>query len=318
MRRGTEAAAVSVAVVTLLLAARPAAAQAWTPPAGDGVVTIAVQAIENTGHILSNGSTEPIGRSRTAGVYAAVDLGLTERLSASVGLPLVFARYLGPRPPNGGAELPVVQPVDICYCWQHGVADFDFGVRYNVTNGSLAITPSVAFTLPSHDYEYRGEAVIGRHLREMRIGVDVGSRLERLSPRAAVQLHYRYAVVERVLDIPNNRSNVSVDGTFLWTDRLAVRGTLARQVTHGGLRAGTGPPTLPPDEPWGEIVTLEQFREHDRLLRDNHWRLGAGVSYDLDRLELFASYLAFVAGTDTHAGRAVTFGASIPFHISLR
>ena len=38
--------------------------------------------------------------------------------------------------------------------------------------------------------------------------------------------------------------------------------------------------------------------EHDRLLRDNNLRLGAGVAYSMPRADVFASYVEFVRGTD--------------------
>lgn len=298
------------------LAASSASAQAWVPPAGQGALTVAFQAIDNTGHILTDGSTLPQGKSRNASIYLEVDYALTDRLSVAAGIPFVFAKYLGPRPPAGVPEPPMVQPVDLCYCWQQGFQDFGFTARFNLLNDSTALTPSVSLGMPSHDYGYVGEAVVGRHLRELRVALDAGTRLDAISPRLAIQGRYAYAWVERVLDVPNDRSNLSAEVLFQWTEKLSVRGSVYRQITHGGLRAGALPPTPPDGVPWGEITTPELFREHDRLLRDNNWRLGAGASFDLPRAEVFASYIEFLGGSDTHAGRAFTVGFSIPFERS--
>jgi hypothetical protein len=295
------------------LTASPALAQAWVPSAGQGSVTIAFQTIENTGHVLTDGSTIPQGKSRDASIYLEVDYAVTDRLSMTAGVPFVFAKYLGPPPPAGVPEPPMVQPVDNCYCWQQGLQDFAFTARYGLFNGPAALTPSVSYGLPSHDYAYAGEAVVGRHLHELRAAVDAGLRLDAISPRLAVQGRYSYAWVERVLDVPNNRSNITAEALFEVTGRLQVRGGVYRQVTHGGLRAGVGPPTLPDGYPWGEITTAELFHEHDRLLRDNYWHVGAGLSYGFSRMDVFASYVEFVGGTDTHAGRAFTAGLSLPF-----
>ena len=60
-------------------------------------------------------------------------------------------------------------PRDECRCWQSGWQDFGFTARYNVINGAFALTPSVSVGVPSHDYEYRGEAVVGQRLKEVRI-----------------------------------------------------------------------------------------------------------------------------------------------------
>ena len=168
--------------------------------------------------------------------------------------------------------------------------------------------------MPSHDYEFRGEAVVGQRLKEVRVSVDAGQRLAAISPNLYIQGRYSYAFVERVLDdVPNNRSNGTVEGGFLITRRLAVRGLLLWQRVHGGLRFGGADLEFP-----GDVNTPERMFHHDRLLRDNNWRLGAGVTYSLRQMDVFASYIEFVHGTDSHAGRAFTTGVSWPFELGRR
>lgn len=270
----------------LALAGAPSAtAQAWAPPAGQGWVTVAVQGIDNTGHVLRDGSTLAIGKSRNAALYVEAAYAVTDRLSLSAGVPFVFAKYLGPR---FDPELPMVQPVDACYCWQNGLQDFGLTARFNVLNGPTGLTASASFGVPSHGDEHVGEAVVGRGLRELRLAVDVGRRLDFLSPRLALEGRYSYALVERVMDVSTNRSNASVELAFQPLDRLAVRAVVSRQVTHGGLRPGLEKPP-PAGYPWGEITTAELFREHDRLMRDDSWHVGAALTYALARADLFAS-----------------------------
>jgi hypothetical protein len=286
-----------------------ASAQAWVPPAGSGSVTLAGQAIDNTGHILTDGSTIPFGKSRSAAVYLAVDYAITDRFSVAAGVPFVFAKYLGPRM---DPEPPMVREVDRCYCWQKGLQDITVTARFSLLNGATAVTPSISIGAPSHDYNYVGEAVVGRRLKEVRLAIDAGRRLDAISARLAVQGRYSYAFVERVLDVPNNRSNASVELLFRLTDTVSVQAMAARQITHGGLRAGVLPPG-PTGVPWGEITTPELFAQHDRLLRDNNWRAGTGMTYRFPRADVFVSYIEFVSGTDTHAGRAFTAGVTLPF-----
>ena len=311
--RGAARTAALAVALAAALAPSPAFAQAWVPSARQGSVTVAFQVIENTGHVLTDGSTIPLGKSRDASIYLETDYAITDRFSVVAGVPFVFAKYLGPPPPPGMPEPPMVRGVDACYCWQQGWADFGFTARYNLFNGAGALTPSVSYGLPSHDYVYRGEAVVGRHLKELRLAVDAGLRLDAISPRLAVQGRYSYGWVEQVLDVPNNRSNVTAEALFQATDRLQVRGGAYRQITHGGLRLGTQGPTMPDGYPWGEATTPALFAEHDRLLRDNYWHLGAGFSFFFAWADVFASYVEFVGGTDTHAGRAFTTGLSVPF-----
>src|SRR5262249_6563488 len=154
----------------------------------------------------------------------------------------------------------------------------------------------------------------GRHLKEGRIAIDAGQRLEAISPKLSVQGRYSYAFVERVIDdVPNNRSNANFETTYLPTRKLAALGFLSWQRTHGGLRFGAGPETslvFP-----GDVNTPERLFQHDRLLRDNYWRAGAGASYSFPRMDVFASYTTYVSGTDAHTGRALTFGVSWPFQL---
>jgi hypothetical protein len=63
------------------------------------------------------------------------------------------------------------------------------------------------------------------------------------------------------------------------------------------------------------VDTPDLLEQHDRLLRDNNWRAGGGLAYSFERVDLFASYLAYISGTDTHAGGALTVGFSVPFHL---
>jgi hypothetical protein len=278
-------------------AGRPAHAQAWTPPSGTGAVTVLTQFIDNTGHRLDDGSLLPDGKSVDVGLYLEGEFAISDRLSLSAGIPYVFAKYVGPGP------TPADLPVDRCHCWHSGWQDVGVTARFNLLGGSFGLTPSVSYGVPSHAYNYEGEAVVGRRLRELRLALDAGVRLDRVSPKLSVQGRYAYAFVEQVLSIPNDRSNVSVEGAYQFTRRFSARGMLLFQHTHGGLR-------FPAD-----VTTEELFRQHDRLLRDDNWRLGAGLAYSWPRVDVFASYVEYMGGTNTHAGRAITVGASWPFSV---
>ena len=295
--------------------ANTATAQAWVPPGGSGSVSLSYQRIDNTGHFRTNGLLVERGQSLNMGLYIEGEYSLTNRLSVAAGLPYVFGKYTSANPP--APPIPYL-PRDRCHCWQSGWQDFGFTARYNVVHaadGAFALTPSVSVGVPSHNYEFRGENVLGRHLKEVRIAVDAGQRLGAISPNLFLQGRYSYAFVERVIDIPNNRSNASVETTYLLLRRkLAARGFASWQRTHGGLRFGSPPPAnlvFP-----GEVNTPEFLFQHDRLLRDNNFHAGGGFSYSFPRMDVFASYTAYVSGTDTHAGGALTLGVSWPFEFS--
>jgi hypothetical protein len=53
----------------------------------------------------------------------------------------------------------------------------------------------------------------------------------------------------------------------------------------------------------------------DSLIKDNNFHISGDVAYSLPQLDVFGSYVHFADGTDTHAGRAISFGVSWPFQI---
>ena len=285
------------AFAIVLCAVRLAHAQAWVPPQGVVAVTLLVQEIDHTGHRLP-GLFDRDGKSVNRDLGVGLDYAFTDRWSISLGLPFVGSKYLGPNPP----PLPIPDlAVDHCRCWHRTWQDVSATSRFNVISSDtgFAFTPSVAVVLPTHNYDYQGEAVAGRHLTELDLAVDAAQRLDWISTRLAISGHYSYAVVERVLDIPNNRSNVGLDVEYAASRRLSLAGVVMWQHTHGGvpvLAVMTGPPEL--------------LAEHDRLLRDNSMHAGGRVSYSFRRLKIdvFGSYIAFVSGMNTHAGRAITVG----------
>ena len=309
-RRRSILAQTFLAVVAFSATARNACSQAWVPPQGVGSVSLTYQTINNTGHRRFDGYLSEAGQSTNIGLYVEGEYALTDRFSVTAGLPYVFSKYTATQPPPVQIPYP---SVDQCHCWHGSWQDFGFTARYNLVRGTFALTPSVSTGLPSRSYYYAGEAVTGRDLKEVRLAVDVGQRLDVISSRLSVQGRYSYAFVERVIDIPNNRSNAIGEGAFLLTRKLAARALVSWQHTHGGLSVGS--PTSETLPFPGEVNTPERLAQHDRLLRDNYWHVGGGVSYSFSRMDLFASYIAFVGGGDTHAGAALTVGMSFPYQL---
>jgi hypothetical protein len=285
---------VLVAIAALTIGHASAHAQAWVPPAGIGVVSVVYQTINNTNHRLTDGSLFDGYDSQSRGVLFSLEYAFTDRLSISVGVPYLGSKYTGPEPSFFGLAL------DDCFCWNHGWQDFGVTGRYNVVNGAFALTPSISLGIPSHNYDYFGEAVLGRNLNEVRLAVDVGRRLDAISDRLSVSGRYSYAIVEKVLALPNNRSNISMDGDILVTRKLSTRVGVSWQRSHGGLTSS-------------DMTTEEQFSQYDRILKDNSFHVSGGVSYSLPKVDVFASYVHYADGTDTHVGRAITAGVSFPF-----
>jgi hypothetical protein len=300
------------AALWLTASATSAFAQAWPMPKKTGAVSLVYQWIDNTGHRLSDGVLLDDGKSHNQGLAVAVDYGVSEKLSVSLGIPFVGAKFLGPNLPPVPPELQ--SPNDLDGEWHSGFQDFALSARYNVlSHGAFVLTPAVAVVIPSHAYAYRGEAVLGRRLKELQVGVNLGRTLDEISSNLYVSARYAYAFVEQAeVDVPNNRSDAGLEIGFLPVPKLTLQGMLLWQRTHGGLRFGTMPPGTPVFP--GDVNTPERVLEHDRLLRDNSFHLAGALSYAFGSVDVFAQYLAYVSGTDTHAGRLVSVGVTWYFN----
>ena len=286
-------ASLALATVVSVGISTPAFAQAWVPPAGIGIVSVVYQNIDNTGHRLADGSLLDGYDSVSRGVLVNLDYAITDRFSFSVGFPYIAAKYTGPEPSLFTLE------IDECQCWNHGWQDLSATARYNIRNDAFAFTPSVSFGVPSHNYEYVGEAVLGRNLREISFAIDAGHRLDAISDKLSLSGRYSFAIVEQIDDVSNNRSNMSVELGIQATRKIAARATLSWQRSHGGLNSTE--------------FNEENFLLFDRVLKDNNFHIGGGVAYTLPYFDLFGAYRHYATGTDTHAGRAITAGVSVPF-----
>ena len=286
---------------TLTLVSSPLAAQAFTPPRGVGSVTLAWQYVDNLGHLMSDGFYVARGQSVTTAADLELEYGFTDRLSATFEVPYVYAKYTGSLPSRSNLER------DNCKCWHSALQDFSLAARYRLGDDRWAVTPLVRYVLPSHEYAHKGEAVAGRDLEELQLGVNFGTRLAFL-PKAAVQASYTYAFVEKVIGIKYDRSNAVIDLGYAVTRRLFLHANGLWQRTHGGLRAGsdTGNPFPIP----GELNTPERRAEGDRILRVNNWKVGGGASYSLGPVDVFAAITNVVQGTDSHRSQAYTVGAT--------
>jgi hypothetical protein len=296
-------------LVILASASAPMAlAQAWPMPKKTGAVSLVYQWIDNTGHRLSDGTLLDDGKSRNQGLALVVDYGISDRLSVAVGVPFVSAKFLGPNPPPVPPELQ--NPNDLDGEWHSGLQDLAVAARFNaLAREGFYVTPAVALVIPSHSYDYRGEAVLGRRLNELQLGVNVGRTLDFISPNLYATARYAYAFVEEAeVDVPHNRSNFGLEIGIQPARRLTLQAIALWQRTHGGLRFGTMPPGTPVFP--GDVNTPDRLLEHDRLLRDNSFHLAGAASYALGGVDVFAQYTAYVSGTDTHAGHVVTAGVT--------
>ena len=200
-------------------------------------------------------------------VASDLSCGVADRLAIRLNVPFVISKYDGsfPHPPVAGqANLDDGN-------WHSTFQDLLAEVRFRATQGSIAVTPFVAVTVPTNFYEYYGHAAPGRKLVEGQVGVAAGRLLDPILPNAYVQVRYMFGVPEKVAGISHNRSQVSFETGYLLGPALTVRAIGSWQKTHGGWRA-------PIDFP---ANTSPGFHVHDQVIRNSYLRLGGGVSYSL-------------------------------------
>jgi hypothetical protein len=164
---------------------------------------------------------------------------------------------------------------------------------------------SATYGNPTHNYEYAGEGVIGFGLKELGLNADAGERLDFVVPGLSIDGHYGYTIVERVLDISHNRSNARLHTGYLFPGGVGGHLILSWQHTYGGLR-------FPMDvEPFPE-----RYTEFHRLLQDNYFQAGAGVSYTWRDWDLSLSFLKTISGTNTHNVHVYTASVGRSFRLS--
>ena len=306
---GRQAAAGAALVIVAMAAdARPSAAQAWVPRSREGEVTFVVQTIDHLGRVFKDVRFDCCETTNVAVVVDAT-YGLSDRWSISAGVPYVFAKFWArahpesPPPP----EWLMLSPVDACRCVHSAFQDVSVGAHYNLVHvrHTFSLMTSVTAGVPSHAYEYVGEAVVGFGLRELSLSVDAGQQLNVLLPGLSVDGRYAYTFVQHVLDISHNRTNVALDTGYTLPNGLSGHLILAWQRTHGGVN-------ILPDEIAGHP---ELYTEFHRLLRDDYFHAGAGASYTFRDWDLSFSFLKTVSGDNTHDVHAYTVTAGRSFRL---
>jgi len=264
-------------------------------------VTFVTQMIDHIGRVFPDVRIDCCGTTNVA-IVANAEYGMTDRWSISGNIPYVFAKYRG-GPPDGAAAFLPYPAVDSCHCVHSSFQDFGFGTQYNLlrVRRSFSLTASTRYGVPSHGYDYAGEAVVGFGLKELGLGLDAGWVL---AHRVSIESSYAYTFVERALGISHNRSNVRLDAGYAFRNRLEAHGIMSVQRTHGGLR-------FPDDvQPYPE-----RWTEFHRLLNDDYVQAGGGASYPLGNWDLSFSFLKTLSGDNTHNVHVYTVETSRSFRL---
>ena len=226
----------------------------------------------------------------------ALDYGVTDRLAVSVALPYVTSRYRG-RAPHAGAYADNGE-------FHGAIADLDLEMRYKAVDGLFAIPPFAGGVWPTRNYPTLGHATPGRGLTEYSLGVDIGHETAWLAPGLYFGAGYAYNIVEKVdHDMTVNRSNLDLRAAYFLTPRLSLQAASMWQVTHGGL-----------DLPLSPADAAEHSHHHDQMLRADHWRASAAVSYAVHpRVDVFFAYATSIESENSHSFRTLSLGTGWTF-----
>ena len=301
MRRVTNPA---IARVLLTLAAHFGCAhivraQAWVPSQGEGAVSLTYQNYDVVGHFDAFGRKNTNGGTHTHAIVAEIDYGVTDTIGVTVTLPFIGSKYTGPPSYVVGGHETHPGPLDNG-AYHAAVQDLRIEMQRLFWVGPVAVAPRVGFSFPTHDYETVGEAVPGRHRRDLQFGASAGTDLDRLVRRAYVHVRYAYGIAERIHDIPFTRSNIDVEVGQAPTPRLALRALVNSQVRHQG-------PSL--DE------LSDDWENHDRFIAPSFLNLGGGASFSLTRsADIYALWIVTVSGSNgAHRGRLIAAGTTWAF-----
>jgi hypothetical protein len=291
---------VSVAVVATHLGTAPrAAAQDAVPSQGDGTVSVTYQNYHQTGHFDHAGQKNTNGPTQSHALITQLDVGITDAIGLNVTLPFIASKYTGPPFYYVEGNLTFPGPLDD-HTYHATFQDLRVEARRMLLTGPVTMVPFVSVSVPTHAYETVGEAVPGRHRRELQVGVAATADLDAVLAGTYVHGRYAYAALERVNGFPHTRSNIDVEAGHDITSHIGVRFLIGWQIAHTG-------PTI------AELIP--DWVNHDRFINSNFLSLGGGASLSLTRAtEIYAVWDSNVRGSrGAHVARTLAIGVSRSF-----
>lgn len=288
------------AVVVQLATAASLHAQPWVPPQGEGTVSLTYQNYYVTGHFNILGQENTNGATHAKALLAEVDFGLSDTIALTVTLPFIATKYTGPEEYFVGGIATHPGPLDD-RTYHATFQDVRIEARRVYWAGPVAFAPLASVSIPTHDYVTQGEAVAGRHRRELQIGATAGADLNRILRRTYVHGRYSLAAAERMHGFPSIRSNVDVQGGFDLSTRIGLLGLASWQFRHKG-------PTI-------AELAADDWLGHDRFMVSSYFNVGGGMTFSITRnTELHVLWVGTVSGNNgAHRARMLAIGTSWGF-----
>ena len=273
----------------------------WVPPPGQGSLSLGYQYTRIYDHLFSvdvDGVVDPVsgyvggpdnhfyygdifGQTVTlSGAY-----GVWHGLALNGGVAYVTSKYTG-KFPEGLQD-------DGSY---HGsIQDATLTAQYMIPWQQFAITPFIGAELPLRNYETLGHVSVGKHLKEMPVGIAIGRSLSPLLPRAYLGGSFAYAFVEddHMYDLDQRRWDGSVG--YAITNAFSVGGVYEHVETIDGV------------DWWYSEFTEDMWEGHDAAAKAKYTRVGGYVGFSMMRgLSTTVSFMDTVDGENTHSSQSIT------------
>jgi hypothetical protein len=291
---------VAAVLVALGSAWSDAHAQAWVGDKGALDLSLDYNLAISDKVVADDGAVTPNAGTTTHQITLGAEYVPISRLAVTVALPLALLKYTGdkvayPHPGGGSYDDGSIHAT---------LTDLRAGVRYQVLEEPVALSPHVAVSIPVADYETVGNSVAGRHLKALHLGLGIGRVFG-----AATYVHvlYEFSLVEKYDRTPEtktagqNRSDLGVTiGHKLLDQRLDLHLDANARVTHGGVDFSK----------FGMLSANEQMY-HDAILHENIVLVGGGVGYALtDSLAASLSARLFLTGDNTQNASVLALGVT--------
>ena len=293
---------VACVLVALGSAGHDAHAQAWV---GDkGALELALDYnLAVSDKVVGDGNLEFVnGGTTTHQLTLGAEYVPMRRLAVGVALPLVFLKYTGDpiyAHPGGGK-------------YDDGdthatLTDLRAGVRYQVLEEPIALSPHLAVSIPVADYETVGNTVAGRHLKALHVGLGIGRVF---GAATYVHLLYEFSLVEKYDRTPEtakygqNRSDLGFTiGHKLLGQRLDIHLDANLRKAHGGVNFS--------ELDFANPTPTDEVLYHDAILAEDIILAGGGIGYQLSNsLAVSLAGRLFLSGTNTQNASVLALGVT--------
>ena len=281
--KGWSACALENVVATALLLAT-AAATAQEPPAELKHSVRLEYQFNQTGEIDTSIGDFDIGETTTHALVLSVNYSLGERWTIFGSIPYVKRRHKGEGVHDATVDFVNYTPPDLRVVddgeYHGGFQDVSIGTRYLATDGPLKVSPFIAVGSPVSNYPIYGNAVIGKHLWEVPVGVSL-----EFAPYFSdwvFQADVSYVFSEEVLGVNLDYWLWHASASYYVTRRFAPRLFLTQRHAPDALQW--------PDD-YTDDLDNEAWFQHDRMIK--HGYLNGGIGFDYianDRYAVSATY----------------------------